>query len=290
MRKWFDWKLPVIILLAAVLIWEAADIRRIIWGGEGQALPVLMYHHIDEVSDKGTVVSEARFREQMEALHDAGYHAVSIPQVIAFVREGTPLPDKPVLITMDDGYTSNLTRAAPILEELGMCATVFVIGVNEGEKVDVHSGWKLWQARFSYEEAAPWVDKGVIDVQSHTFDMHQLASYGYSGRDGVLRIDGESGEDYRRAVLEDARQTRERRGERVSTKLLALSYPFGYYDREADALEKEAGYELTLTIDERINRLREGDESCLRMLGRFNMTENLSGAKLVRRLDWFFKE
>lgn len=289
MRKWFDWKLPVIILLAAVLIWEAADIRRIIRGGEGEALPILMYHHFDETSTKGTVVSTAMFREQMAALRDAGYHAVNLHQVIAFVREGTPLPDKPVLITMDDGYTSNLTLAAPVLEELGMCATVFVIGINEGEELYAHSGEPIWQARFSYEEAAPWVDKGVIDVQSHTFDMHQLASYGYSGRDGVLRLEGESAADYRQAVLEDARQARERRGERVSTPLLALAYPFGYYDQKADALEKEAGYEVTITIDERINRLRTGDEGCLRMMGRFNMTDGVSGAELVKRLDWYIE-
>lgn len=290
MRKWFDWKLPVIVLLAAVLIWEAADIRRIVLGGEGEALPVLMYHHFDETSTKGTVVSTTRFREQMTALHDAGYHTVNIPQVIAFVREGTPLPDKPVLITMDDGYTSNLTQAAPILEELGMCATVFVIGINEGEELYAHSGEPIWQARFSYEEAAPWVEKGVIDVQSHTFDMHQLASYGYSGRDGVLRLDGESAEDYRQAILEDARQDRERRGDRVSTQLLAMSYPFGYYNLETDALEKEAGYEVTITIDERINRLQVGNEDCLRMMGRFNMTDDTSGAELVKRLDWYFEK
>ena len=289
-KKWFDWKLPVIVILAAVLIWEALDIRRIIQGGEGDPLPILMYHHFEETSKTGTVVSNARFREQMTALHDAGYHAVNIPQVIAFVKDGVPLPDKPVLITMDDGYTSNLTEAAPVLEELGMCATVFVIGVNEGEPVYVHSGEPFWQARFSYEEAAPWVEKGVIDVQSHTFDMHQLASYGYSGRDGVLKMDGESGKDYRQAVLEDARQARERRGDRVSTELLALAYPFGYYDLEADALEKEAGYEVTITIDERINRLRVGDESCLRMMGRFNVTDGVSGAGLVERLDQYFNE
>lgn len=289
-KKWFDWKLPVIMLLFVVLIWEVADARQIVQGGEGEALPILMYHHFDETSKKGTVVSTARFREQMTALHDAGYHAVTIPQVIAFVREGTSLPDKSVLITMDDGYTSNLTQAAPILEELGMCATVFVIGINEGEQVYVHSGEPIWQARFSYEEAAAWVDKGVIDIQSHTFDMHQLASYGYSGRDGVLRLEGESWEDYRRAIMEDARQTWERRGDRVATQLLALSYPFGYYDQDVDALEKEAGYEVTITTDERINRLREGDESCLRMMGRFNVTENMSGTELVKRLDWYFEE
>ena len=283
-----DWKLPAILLLALLLLLEIADTYRLARSGDGCALPVLMYHHFDDTSKDGTVVTPGRVREQMTALREAGYEAVTVPQVIAFVREGTPLPDKPVLITMDDGYGSNLTVAAPILEETGMRATIFSIGINEGEEYYAHSGEPMWQHRFAFEEAASWVEKGIIDVQSHTFDMHQLESYGYSGRDGVRRMRGESPEDYRQALLDDAAAFRERRGDRVATELLALAYPFGYYDLEADRIMGEAGYQLTVTIDERINRLRTGDEECLRMLGRFNVTDHTSGEALVDRLDYYF--
>ena len=171
-----------------------------------------------------------------------------------------------------------------------MRATIFTIGINEGEEYYAHSGEPMWQHRFAFEEAAPWVEKGIIDVQSHTFDMHQLESYGYSGRDGVRRMRGESPEDYRQALLDDAAAFRERRGDRVATELLALAYPFGYYDMEADKIMREAGYQLTVTIDERINRLRAGDEECLRMLGRFNVTDHTSGEALVDRLDHYFPD
>ncbi len=288
MKKKIDWRLPVIVLLALLLILEVADMYRLTHGGGGQPLPILMYHHFADESKSGTVVTPASFREQMSALREAGYEAVNVSQVIGFVREGTPLPEKPVLITMDDGYGSNLTIAAPILEETGMRATVFVIGINEGEEYYVHSGEPMWQHRFAFEEAAPWVEKGIIDVQSHTFDMHQLESYGYSGRDGVRRIPGESDSEYRSALLADAEAFRRRREGRVATELLALAYPFGYYDLEADEVMKEAGYQLTVTIDERINWLHAGDEGCLRMMGRFNVTDCDSGEELVDRLNQYF--
>ena len=289
-KKRINWKIPVIAALALLLTLEIVDTCRMAYGGDGRALPVLMYHHFDETSKDGTVVTPDRFREQMTALREAGYQAVTVPQVIGYVREGTPLPEKPVLITMDDGYGSNLTVAAPILEETGMRATIFTIGINEGEEYYAHSGEPMWQHRFAFEEAAPWVEKGIIDVQSHTFDMHQLESYGYSGRDGVRRMRGESAEDYRRALLGDAEAFRERRGDRVATELLALAYPFGYYDMEADKIMGEAGYQLTVTIDERMNRLRAGDEACLRMLGRFNVTDHTTGEALVDRLDHYFPD
>lgn len=287
-RKKVGWKAPLMILLALLLLFQIADLVYLTYfDTSGCRLPVLMYHHfVDaEESSEGTIVTTARFREQMTALKEAGYQTVTIPQIIDYVENGTALPRHPVLITMDDGYGSNLTEAAPILEELGMCATIFVIGINEGEEYYPHSGEPMWQERFAFEKAAPWVEKGVIDVQSHTYDMHQLASYGYSGRDGVRRLDGENDADYRQALFSDTEAFRQRREGRVSTELLAMAYPFGYYTQEADQLLKEAGYAATFTIDERPNWLQVGDGSCLRMMGRLNVTDGCSGEDLVSRVN-----
>lgn len=248
-------------------------------------LPVLMYHHFDENVSYDTVVSGERFREQMAALKGAGFTSVTLTQLLDFVENGIPLPDKPVLITMDDGYTSNLEISAPILEELDMSATVFVIGINEGEKLYVHSGQPLQPARFAYEDATDWVEKGILDLQSHSMDMHQLESYGYSGRNGMLPLEGESDALYRRAVKEDIRLFRQRRENRVSTDLIALAYPFGYYLQETDDLLAEEGILLTFTTEEHCNRLYTGDYRSLRMLGRYNVTEQITGEMLVDLLN-----
>ena len=285
-QKKSGWKRPALLFLVLLLLAQIGDIVYLqYFDTSRRRLPVLMYHHFADEAKEGTVVTPVRFREQMNALKEAGYQAVTIPQVIDYVENGAPLPARPILITMDDGYGSNLDTAAPILEETGMCATVFAIGINEGEEYSPHSGEPMWQERFAFEKAAPWVEKGIIDVQSHTFDMHQLASYGYSGRDGVLRLEGESDEDYRQALLSDTEAFRQRRGNRVGTELLALAYPFGYYSEEADALLKEAGYAVTFTIDERPNYLSVHNGSCLRMMGRVNVTDWISGQELVQLLQ-----
>ena len=285
-QKKSGWKRPALLFLVLLLLAQIGDIVYLqYFDTSRRRLPVLMYHHFADEAKEGTVVTPVRFREQMNALKEAGYQAVTIPQVIDYVENGAPLPARPILITMDDVYGSNLDTAAPILEETGMCATVFAIGINEGEEYYPHSGEPMWQERFAFEKAAPWVEKGIIDVQSHTFDMHQLASYGYSGRDGVLRLEGESDEDYRQALLSDTEAFRQRRGNRVGTELLALAYPFGYYSEEADALLKEAGYAVTFTIDERPNYLSVHNGSCLRMMGRVNVTDWISGQELVQLLQ-----
>ncbi len=272
-------------LLSVTLLALGLDIRYGLFSGQGCRLPVLMYHHFTDEPELGTMVSSGRFREQMAALQEAGFQTVTLPQVREYVYSGAPLPEKPVLITMDDGYASNLTIAAPVLEELGFCATVFMIGCYEGEVLDYRTGNYIWEERFSYEQALPWVEKGVLDLQSHTFDMHRLIAEGAGRRDGMLQEEGETEEAYAAAVREDLRQFRARREGRAPTEFMALSFPYGYWTHELDGLLGQEGIDFTFTTISCSNRLYIGQPDCLRVLGRFNVEENCTGEKLVRRLE-----
>jgi len=265
----------LLLLIATVLLREANN---------SKAVPVLLYHHFVQESTSDLEVTPEQFREQMTALKRAGFNAITLQQMLAYVEEGSPLPKNPVLITMDDGYTSNLSLAAPILEETGMCATIFVIGINEGKNFCVHTGNPLHSDRFSYEDAAVWVEKGIIDLQCHTYDMHQLSDQGISGRDGMLPLAEEDAAAYRAALRADLTSFRQQRENRVSTALMALAYPYGYYTEELDNILSEEGISVTFTTQEVCPRLQRGDPTSLRMLGRFNVTERCSGQQLVQRL------
>lgn len=113
-----------------------------------------------------------------------------------------------MLITFDDGYTSNLELAAPILERHGLNAVIFVIGINAGQSVYAHSGQPLDPPRFALKDVRPYLESGVLEVESHTFDLHQRADYGYSGREGVLPLAGEPEDAYRQVLAGDCRQAR----------------------------------------------------------------------------------
>jgi len=278
LRKKIFLSLLMALLLLGLMLWPRQQ-------RESCKVPVLLYHHFAAEATADTVVSSTRFREQMTALKEAGFTAVTLQQLVDYVERGRSLPEKPVLITMDDGYTSNLTIAAPILDELGLHAAVFVIGVNEGREVYLHSGEPLYPTRFSYEEAAPWVEKGTLDLQCHSWDMHQLASYGFSGREGMLPLPEETAQAYQRALQTDLETFRQRRGSRVSTALCAIAYPYGYYTEALDQYLGELGVPVTFTTVEQCSRLRRGDPASLRMLGRFNVTEAWDGKALVKRLE-----
>jgi len=89
----------------------------------GVAVPILMYHVIAPAPPgapfPGLYVPPAQFASQMEALAAAGYHAVTLDEVrAAWLGTGT-LPAQPIVISFDNGYRTQFTRALPVLRRLG---------------------------------------------------------------------------------------------------------------------------------------------------------------------------
>lgn len=269
-----------ILLLGMLLLLAAAGVIH----ANTVSLPVLMYHHIAEEVPTDMTVSPARFEEQIAALTDDGWHAVSIQQLIDYVDKGTPLPDKPILITFDDGYSSNLKLAAPILERYGQHAVIFTIGINAGQETYPHTGAPLSPPRFALEDAQPWIEAGVVEVQSHTFDLHQMTSYGISGRDGVLPLPDESEADYRAALIADAQRQQALFTQHLGQDVTALAYPFGLCSESSEALLSELGIRVTFTTISGPNKVRRWFPSTLHQLCRYTITDRRSGESLLELL------
>ena len=95
-------------------------------------LPTLMYHHIQdktlaqEKNQTALNVDTETFKFRMRYLKDRGYGVLGMEDLIAFFDEARVLPKKSVLLTFDDGYDDFYRNALPVLNELGIKATVFV--------------------------------------------------------------------------------------------------------------------------------------------------------------------
>ena len=94
--------------------------------GSDHRLRVLMYHKVNDGPLAPLTVQVAQFDEQMSHLRELGYTVVDLDAVLAHYGTGAPLPQRPVLITFDDGYRDNLENAAPVLERHGYPAVIFV--------------------------------------------------------------------------------------------------------------------------------------------------------------------
>ena len=89
-------------------------------------IPVLMYHKIGDDKDNDAVIREDLFREQMKFLKDNGYNPLTMDQLYDYVVNGAAVPEKPVVLTFDDGYADTYSIVYPIMKEYGFPATVFI--------------------------------------------------------------------------------------------------------------------------------------------------------------------
>lgn len=230
-------------------------------------VPILMYHHIAEKTDGNTmIITPEDFDAQMKTLSDNGYTAVTFDELNNYVTYGDELPEKPVVITFDDGYTSNYEYAYPILEKYGMKATVFVIGSSVGKSTYRETDLPI-NPHFDEDAIVEMVESGVIDIQSHTYDMHRNPSYDGDGvRDRMVQLDGESEEEYLTALREDIRTSRDTLSSITGEEVNVLAYPQGYYNDNVQAVMKEEGIRMTLSTRSGVQKLIKGlDQSLLAM-------------------------
>jgi peptidoglycan/xylan/chitin deacetylase (PgdA/CDA1 family) len=235
-----------------------------------------MYHSVTAEDAGDYAIGAEQFRLQMQELCAAGYETVTCAQMIDYVHEGTALPEKPLLLTFDDGYENNLTVVAPILEELGMCATISVIGVSDGKSTYKETGSAI-TPHFALADAAPWVEKGVIEIGSHSYDMHQVTAFdGDACRQGVGMLDGEEETDYIAFFNADIQKSFEQIAAVIGQRPVVFAYPQGIYSQLSEHLLEQSGIEVTLTIESRINTLTVGKQQSLRALGRIEITAEIT--------------
>ena len=251
-------------------------------------VPILLYHHIDENPADSMTVTPETFEEQMRFLAENGYHAVTVQQMIDFVCHGGDLPDKPVCITFDDGYLSNYEYAWPILERYGLNATVYAIGVSVGHDRYYKDTQFELTPHFSFEQAREMIASGVIDVQSHTYDMHQWAPFesGDRIRETIVPLDGESDADYAAALNADIEQYAEIARQELGWTFTSLAYPGGQYTTLAEVLVHQAGIPVTMsTRNDSRNVLVRGLPQSLYALCRWYMTEETTQEELLAILN-----
>lgn len=193
-----------------------------------EPMPVLMYHHmVPEGQDcNAMTITPGKFRADLDIILAKGYTPV-LPGELA---EGAPLPEKPILITFDDGYRSNYDLVYPILREYGVKACISIIVLMPDLPTDNFCTW---------EQLREMTDSGLVEVGSHSYRLHNLGedkgNYEKDGTNGVERRPGESDGDFQARVLDDIQKSHDRIAAELGS-VTCFAYPFGCTDPDAKAL------------------------------------------------------
>lgn len=181
-------------------------------------IPVLNYHKVDNLNH-ALSVSPVEFNEQMQYLYDSGYHTITPDQLISYLKYGSALPAKPILITFDDGYLDNFTNAYPILKKYGYTATIFIVS----SFIDHDKRFMTW-AQIKEMQGDGFV------FGSHTANHIPLTQ---------LSPD---------KALEELTVSRDEIAQHLGEPPRYFAYPTGAYNLAMEDLIRHAGYTAAFTI------------------------------------------
>lgn len=217
-----------ILFLLGIQLWFCSDNTAFAQEGISSRLPILLYHHLDggKQAADGTLTEE-RFKEHMEFLQEQGYTPL-LPQDILRIKAGEQgFPEKPIMITFDDGYASNYERAFPILQETDMKVTIFVIA----SFMDKKNPYQI--PKLTWDQMKEMYESGLVDIQSHTYNLHNFekaGQYHKMGINGMGRGLIETAGLYDLRVGADIGTSKELIESKVGNKVVALAYPYGVFD------------------------------------------------------------
>ena len=179
---------------------------------------VLNYHKVVD-EHMSLSVPLADFEQHMKWLKEYGYTSITPEELYEFIVNGSELPEKPVLITFDDGYKDNYTNAYPIMKKYGFTGTIFVVTGFLG----VYDNYMTW------EQAKELSDNG-FSIESHT----------YSHKSMTETSDEE--------ISKELTKSRDTIKNKLGIDADFMAYPTGTYNLHIAELVQKAGYKGAFTI------------------------------------------
>jgi peptidoglycan/xylan/chitin deacetylase (PgdA/CDA1 family) len=191
-----------------------------------QTVTILCYHRFGPNKSR-MVITPEDFEAQMAYLQKNGYRVIPLSSIHSFLKGEAALPQRAVVITIDDGYRSSYHFAYPILKKYNFPATLFVYSDFIGSRDAL--GWN---------EIKEMVRSDLVDVQPHSKTHASMTK----------RWADESANAYRHRVAEEIRIPGQQMKKILGLPLHTFAYPFGDANEFLVSQLKSAGYKAGVTV------------------------------------------
>lgn len=243
-------------------------------------LPILMYHSILKHGDSTFILKPSQLEDDLKELQNRGYTSVSCNDILQYVENQTPLPEKPILITFDDGHYNNLFYALPILKEYNAKAVINIIGVHTENFSKSHDHSNPSYSHLTWEQVSQMQDSGVFEIGNHTYDMHKNCP-----RYGILKNKKESEWQYKASLQKDLTKLQDKLKQNCDIDTNIFAYPFGKFSKNSKEYIKELGFKMIFTCYEGYNVISPNDTETLQALKRYNRDSKLSTAEFFDHFE-----
>lgn len=254
--------------------------------GNPKAIPVLMYHTFDENPKfPGINTTGEQFKAQLTYMKENGYTAITTEEFVMYQKGLKKLPLKSFMITIDDGYESVYDIAFPILKELEMKATLFVITshIELGHRFDIPI--------LTWEQIKEMHNSGYVEIGNHTHDLHWRGNNNTAGYEAMIFNQTKDGRtitnaERERMIISDLKHAHQLIEQNVGEAPKTFAYPYGAYDQVAERAVKSLRYDVVHTVKPGVN-FHDGDVAHVK---RINMTSEVNPIKLMDQIHQFMNQ
>ncbi|MEO1211697.1 MAG: polysaccharide deacetylase family protein [Cyanobacteria bacterium J06638_20] len=217
-------------------------------------VPIMMYHDILAQKEVFFDLTPEEFEEDLQLIRDNGLTPISIDQLVTHLRTGLPLPEKPILLTFDDGYAGHYTYVYPLLKEYGYPGLFSIYTSKVGQN--------FGRSSLTWEEVRTIAQDPLMTVASHSVTHPS----------DLTDFDG----DLRQEIVESKQILEAELGIPIDH----FVYPVGKYDDDVKRMVQEAGYISALTMDDEVNKMvgESADLFTLERIGQSQLEDIISQA------------
>lgn len=212
-------------------------------------IPILLYHRVGKPENVNDNMDPVEFERQMSYLFNEGYNTIDLDEYLLFLKGLKALPNKPIIITFDDGAKNNYEVVFPILKRYGFKATIFVN--------TAYIGKKLWHSKekrkfyFSLEEA---LRDGLNPDNLWTFEYLSWEQIKEMSKDNIsfgahTHTHPVLTKVSRKRLIDELRDSKFILEQKLGKAVDYFSYPWGTFNKEVMVFVKKAGFKLALAVN-----------------------------------------
>jgi len=232
----------------------------------GIKLPIIMYHLVydDENKINSFTVTPKMFEEDINYILQNGYTPINFDDLKRYVYSGESLPQKPIMITFDDGFYNNYQYVFPIIKEKNIKIVLSVVG-SYSQKYSEIDDTNLYYSYCNWDILKTMHDSGLVEIQNHTYNLHTYDD----NRKGVLKTIKETNEEYKKLIYDDFVLNHKMIEEKTGRVCEVLTFPYGLISNSSHDVVKDIGYLGSFSCVEGINNITK-DPKCLYRMKRYN--------------------
>ena len=201
-------------------------------------VPVLMYHDILPTKEVFFDVTPEELEADFELMKSKGVTPISLDQLIIHLRTGSPLPEKPVLLTFDDGYGGHYEYVYPLLKKYKYPAVFSVYTKNMG----INTG----RSHVTWEQLKIMVEDPLVTIAGHS-KTHPP---------DLTKLSDEE-------LIREIKESKEILEKELSKSIRYFTYPTGKNDQRVRKIVEEAGYIAALAINDADEKFAGESENLL---------------------------